>query len=70
MVLFKQEKLVKDLTLETFQKIFVCSFRWNDKVHGNAAEPFWIWVEDPESNHIYHSEYFVIHKKHVSKVMR
>ena len=41
--------------------------RWNDKVHGNAAEPFWIWVEDPESNHIYHSEYFMVHKKHVSK---
>ncbi len=44
----------------------VPEFRWNDKVHGTAAEPFWIWVEDPDNNHIYHSEYFMIHKKHVS----
>ena len=41
-------------------------FRWDDKIHGGAAESFWIWVEDPENNHIYHSEYFLVHKKHVS----
>ena len=40
-------------------------FKWNDRVHGNAAEPFWIWVEDPENNHIYHSEYFLLNKKQV-----
>ncbi|XP_052242448.1 activating signal cointegrator 1 complex subunit 3-like [Dreissena polymorpha] len=38
-------------------------FHWDDKVHGSAAESFWIWVEDPENNHIYHSEYFLLHKK-------
>ncbi|XP_025099015.1 LOW QUALITY PROTEIN: activating signal cointegrator 1 complex subunit 3-like [Pomacea canaliculata] len=37
-------------------------FHWDDKVHG-SSEPFWIWVEDPENNHIYHSEYFILHKK-------
>ncbi|KAK7480723.1 hypothetical protein BaRGS_00027984, partial [Batillaria attramentaria] len=37
-------------------------FKWDEKVHG-ATEPFWIWVEDPENNHIYHSEYFMLHKK-------
>ncbi|KAK3097478.1 hypothetical protein FSP39_009969 [Pinctada imbricata] len=40
-------------------------FKWDDKVHGTAAESFWIWVEDPENNHIYHSEYFLLHKKQV-----
>ena len=41
------------------------NFNWNDRIHGTNAEPFWIWVEDPENNHIYHSEYFMLHKKHV-----
>ncbi len=41
-------------------------FRWNDRVHGCGAEPFWIWIEDPYSNYIYHSEYFMLQKKHVS----
>ena len=41
-------------------------FRWNDRVHGTASESWWIWVEDPENNHIYHSEYFLLHKKQVS----
>ncbi|XP_041352458.1 activating signal cointegrator 1 complex subunit 3-like [Gigantopelta aegis] len=40
-------------------------FKWDDKVHGGTAEPFWIWVEDPDNNHIYHSEYFMLHKKQV-----
>ncbi|GFS12384.1 activating signal cointegrator 1 complex subunit 3-like, partial [Elysia marginata] len=30
-----------------------------------TSEPFWIWVEDPENNHIYHSEYFLLQKKQV-----
>ena len=44
-------------------------FTWNDRVHGTNSEPFWIWVEDPENNHIYHSEYYMLHKKHVSNVL-
>ncbi|XP_070568490.1 activating signal cointegrator 1 complex subunit 3-like [Ptychodera flava] len=40
-------------------------FNWNDRIHGNTTEPWWIWVEDPENNHIYHSEYFLMHKKQV-----
>ncbi|XP_031554350.1 activating signal cointegrator 1 complex subunit 3-like [Actinia tenebrosa] len=39
-------------------------FEWNDKLHGNT-EPWWIWVEDPDRQHIYHSEYFLLHKKQV-----
>lgn len=40
-------------------------FRWNDRVHGKSSQAFWIWIEDPESNFIYHHEYFLLTKKHV-----
>ncbi|XP_060726018.1 activating signal cointegrator 1 complex subunit 3 isoform X1 [Tachysurus vachellii] len=40
-------------------------FRWNDQVHGSVGEPWWLWVEDPINNHIYHSEYFLLQKKQV-----
>uniref|UniRef100_H0X1H6 Activating signal cointegrator 1 complex subunit 3 n=1 Tax=Otolemur garnettii TaxID=30611 RepID=H0X1H6_OTOGA len=38
-------------------------FTWNDQVHGTVGEPWWIWVEDPTNDHIYHSEYFLALKK-------
>lgn len=45
-------------------RIFItANFRWNDKIHGKTAESFWIWIEDPESNFIYHSEYFQMTRK-------
>ena len=34
-------------------------------MHGATSEPFWVWVEDPETNHIYHSEYLLLAKKAV-----
>ncbi|KAM9353179.1 activating signal cointegrator 1 complex subunit 3 [Symphorus nematophorus] len=40
-------------------------FRWNDQVHGSVGEPWWLWVEDPINDHIYHSEYFLLQKKQV-----
>ncbi|XP_076827950.1 activating signal cointegrator 1 complex subunit 3 isoform X2 [Brachyhypopomus gauderio] len=40
-------------------------FRWTDQVHGSVSEPWWIWVEDPVNDHIYHSEYFLLQKKQV-----
>ncbi|XP_055115760.2 activating signal cointegrator 1 complex subunit 3 isoform X3 [Symphalangus syndactylus] len=40
-------------------------FTWNDQVHGTVGEPWWIWVEDPTNDHIYHSEYFLALKKQV-----
>ncbi|NXM15705.1 ASCC3 protein, partial [Ploceus nigricollis] len=40
-------------------------FTWHDQVHGSVGEPWWIWVEDPTNDHIYHSEYFIIQKKQV-----
>ncbi|XP_065206562.1 activating signal cointegrator 1 complex subunit 3 [Planococcus citri] len=42
-------------------------FTWNDRVHGKSVEPFWVWVEDSENNFIYHSEYFLLSRKHVMK---
>ncbi|EDO46714.1 predicted protein [Nematostella vectensis] len=39
-------------------------FEWNDRAHG-SSEPWWIWVEDPENSHIYHSEYLLLQKKQV-----
>jgi len=32
------------------------------KIHGQA-EPWWLWVEDESNERIYHSEYFILHKK-------
>eukprot|EP00953_Heterococcus_sp_UTEX-ZZ885_P023252 12794-Heterococcus_DN1.PRE.2 len=37
-------------------------FEWQDKWHGQS-EPWWIWVEDSNSEHIYHSEHFVLGRK-------
>ncbi|XP_028968689.1 activating signal cointegrator 1 complex subunit 3 [Galendromus occidentalis] len=40
------------------------AFTWDDNFHHNS-EAFWIWIEDPESDHITHSEYFILTKKQV-----
>lgn len=40
-------------------------FKWNDQVHGSVGEPWWLWVEDPINDHIYHSEYILLQKKQV-----
>lgn len=40
------------------------TFRWNDRVHG-TNEPFWLWIEDPFHNHIYHSEFISLSRKQV-----
>ncbi|KAK7072359.1 activating signal cointegrator 1 complex subunit [Halocaridina rubra] len=37
---------------------------WNDRIHG-TQEVYWIWVEDPDNNHMYHSEQFTLTKKQV-----
>lgn len=39
------------------------SIRWNDRVHGKTSQAFWVWIEDPENNYIYHSEMFLLTKK-------
>lgn len=39
-------------------------FRWCDRYH-KGAEAFWIWVEDPNSDEIYHYEYFILTKQQV-----
>ena len=44
-------------------------FKWNDRVSG-TNEPWWIWVEDPENEHIYHHEYFLLSKQQVQEYNR
>ena len=41
-------------------------FKWDDKIHGMTSEPWWVWVEDAENDHMYHSEYFLLQRKQVS----
>ncbi|XP_060905517.1 activating signal cointegrator 1 complex subunit 3 [Labrus mixtus] len=45
--------------------IITPDFRWNDQVHGSVGEPWWLWVEDPINDHIYHSEHLLLQKKQV-----
>jgi len=37
-------------------------FTWNEKIHG-SVEPWHIWIEDTAQSFIYHSEYFLLHRK-------
>ena len=39
-------------------------FQWNKKVHGDA-ETFWVFVEDADSEHILHYEYFMLKQRFV-----
>lgn len=43
------------------------AFEWTDRYH-HGAEGFWVWVEDADSEYIYHSEYIVIGKRQMSEV--
>lgn len=36
-------------------------FQWDDQIHG-MAEPFWIFVEDVDSEILLHHEYFLLKK--------
>ena len=39
-------------------------FTWNSRVHGQS-EPWYIWVEDPENEHMYHAELYLLRAEHV-----
>jgi len=41
-------------------------FEWNSTIHGKA-EPFWIFVEDCDSETILHSELFVLKEKYAQE---
>jgi activating signal cointegrator complex subunit 3 len=41
-------------------------FVWKDKIHG-TTDRWWIWVEDSENEHIYHSELFILTRKMVAE---
>eukprot|EP00871_Galdieria_phlegrea_P004924 jgi/Galph1/5432/GphlegSOOS_G4003.1 len=43
-------------------------FRWNDRLHGggmdhDGPESWWLWVEDTQTEQIYHSEQIIVSKK-------
>lgn len=42
-------------------KIFITpTFKWSTTYNGKGLEMFWIWVEDPDSDNIYHTETFAV----------
>ncbi|CAM9807850.1 unnamed protein product, partial [Scytosiphon promiscuus] len=41
-------------------------FIWQDKFHG-GTEAFYIWVEDGDNEHVYHSENFLLKKKRMKE---
>ncbi|XP_022899943.2 activating signal cointegrator 1 complex subunit 3-like [Onthophagus taurus] len=49
-------------------KLFVKpSFKWSNTYHGKTSENFWIWVEDPDNDTIYHTESVSVTKAIVVK---
>ena len=42
--------------------VLTAAFQWDVKYHGQV-ESFWVWVRDGESDHIYHSEPLLLHRK-------
>ena len=36
-------------------------------MHGKTSENFIVWVEEPDSNYMYHHEYFILQKKQVRR---
>ena len=52
---------IQPITRTVLRVTFVIEhcFTWNSKVHG-SSESFWIWVEDANNEHLYHSELFVL----------
>jgi activating signal cointegrator complex subunit 3 len=41
------------------------TFEWIDRIHGNGCEVWWLWMEDPENDVIYHSDSFLLARKQV-----
>lgn len=61
--MMKRFKIKQNSTYTIY--ISFIKFRWNDRFHGKTSVAFWIWIEDPESDMIYHWEQFLITKKQV-----
>jgi len=53
------------VTGELYAYCIMLYFQLFFQVHGSASEPFWVWVEDPDTDQMYHSEYVQITKKQV-----
>ncbi|CAG8485235.1 8101_t:CDS:10 [Diversispora eburnea] len=44
-------------------------FVWQDSIHG-SVEPWWILIDDNENPELYHSEYFILRKKHLGETQK
>jgi len=42
------------------------AFQWEHKIHGDA-EPFWVFVQDSDSEQLLHSELFILKQKNASE---
>ena len=64
----EMEATVQPITRSVLRVTLVLTpaFEWYDRVHG-SVEPFWVWVEDGDNEHIYHSEYLLLHKHAVAQ---
>uniref|UniRef100_A0A453R8X1 RNA helicase n=3 Tax=Aegilops tauschii subsp. strangulata TaxID=200361 RepID=A0A453R8X1_AEGTS len=53
-------------TVLGFELTLTPDFQWDDKIHG-YVEPFWILVEDNDSECILHHEYFTLKKQRLNE---
>merc|ERR1719393_571730 len=51
-------------TIMRITLIITPDFDWSDRWSG-PSEPFYVWVEDPVTQDILHSEYYVLHKRNL-----
>jgi activating signal cointegrator complex subunit 3 len=49
-------------TVLRMQLTVYAEFEWAERLHG-GAETFWVWVEDPDTERIYHSEYLTLGRR-------
>lgn len=49
-------------------KLFITpTFKWSTTYHGKATEMFWVWIEDPDNDCIYHTETINVTKNQCAK---
>ncbi|XP_014472478.1 PREDICTED: activating signal cointegrator 1 complex subunit 3 [Dinoponera quadriceps] len=62
-VMFNLQPITR--TVLRLRLTLIPEFSWNDHAHGKNSQLFCIWIEDPDSNFIYHYEDFLLTRKAV-----